>query len=63
MDERLTDEHLREVIASHRDSHDEHKMATELLALRAKLSMIGNAMNEWKDHPVIRMITKEIARL
>jgi hypothetical protein len=63
--ERLTDEQLRTWIRACPLDEDSilRDTLTELLALRAKLLMFGNAMNEWRDHPVVRMITKEIARL
>jgi hypothetical protein len=65
MSERLTDEQLHEW----RDEPNPNpwlsrvEIADELLALRAKLAMIGRVLNEYSGHPVVRMITLKIASI
>jgi len=59
-DERPTDEQLRGMRESP-DLRYYSAIIDEVISSRAKLRLLGSALNEWKDHPVVRMITKGIA--
>ena len=59
MSERLTDVFVRE-IAKSGISLPEREMAEELLSARAKLKSIGDALNQYANHPVVRMIRAQI---
>ena len=54
--------YMRQYMAKRRASTAEAKDA-ELVALRAKLEAIGNVLNQYANHPVIRMITAHLASI
>jgi hypothetical protein len=59
-DNRLTDVFVRE-IAKCGISLPEREMAEELLTARAKLKSLGDIMNQYANHPVVRMMRAQIA--
>jgi hypothetical protein len=59
-DNRLTDVFVRE-IAKSGISLPEREMAEELLTARAKLKSLGDIMNQYANHPVVRMMRAQIA--
>jgi hypothetical protein len=64
MSDRLTNEQLREFAeCGNALTHQWKEVATELLAARAKLKAHGDILNEYSNHPVVRIITAKIASI
>ena len=63
MSERLTDDQLQRILVDPDCDDRDRVLVDEILAIRVKLLLIGSVLNEYANHPVVRMVTLKIASI